>query len=90
EHRLFSFIRLNWRGRVLRTLETVVNCIANTRTEKGLTVKAELDTRSYPTGIHIDDETMARLDLIPGSFHGEWNDTIRPQSHDAAPVCSKT
>jgi hypothetical protein len=80
EHRLFSFISLNWRGRVLRTLETVVNCIANTRTEKGLTVKAELDTGSYPTGIPVDDETLAHLDLAPESFHGEWNYIIKPQS----------
>ncbi len=80
EHRLFSFISLHWRGRVLRTFETVVNCIANTRTEKGLTVKAALDTGSYPTGIHVDDETLARLALAPESFHGEWNYMIKPQS----------
>ena len=57
-----------------------MNGIANTRTEKGLTVKAELDTGSYPTGIHSDGETMARLVLVPESFHGEWNYTIKPQS----------
>ena len=79
EHRLFSFISLNWRGRVLRTFETVVNCIANTRTEKGLTVKAGLDTGSYPAGIPVDDDAMARLELAPESFHGEWNYTIKPQ-----------
>lgn len=78
EHRLFSFISLNWRGRALRTFETIVNCIANTRTVEGLTVRAGLDTQSYPTGIRIDNETMARLNLEPDVFHPEWNYVIHP------------
>lgn len=63
EHRLFAFISLNWRGRALRTYATIVNCIANTHTDAGLTVtvQAQLDTTVYPTRIRVDDGTMAGL-----------------------------
>ena len=71
---------MNWRGRVLRTIETLVNCIANTRTETGLTVQAGLDTGVYPTGRTVEPDTMARLNVTPEPFHGEWNYIIAPQS----------
>jgi hypothetical protein len=78
EHRLFSFITKNWRGRPLTSYEVIVNLIANTTTETGLTVKAVLDTNEYETGIEISDEQLANVKLTPAKFHGEWNYTIRP------------
>ena len=79
EHRLFSFITQNWRGKPLRSLQTIVNLISSTTTKTGLTVKAHLDTNQYETGIRVSDEEMARLRLFPHKFHGEWNYTVRPQ-----------
>ena len=79
EHRLFCHITKNWRGKPLRTFETVVNLIGNTRTTKGLRVKAKLDTKSYPTGIEITKKQMATLSLHPSDFHGEWNYELRPR-----------
>lgn len=79
EHRLFSVISMNWRGRVLRTIETLVQCIASTRTTKGLKVQAELDTTAYPTGQPVDPNVLARLNWVPENFHGEWNYVIAPQ-----------
>lgn len=78
EHRLFCFITKNWRGRPLTSYEVIVNLIANTTTETGLTVKAALDTNEYETGIEVTDEQLARIKLTPAKFHGEWNYTIRP------------
>jgi hypothetical protein len=83
EHRLFSFISLNWRGRPLRTLETVVNLIGHTTTKAGLIVTAQMDVGNYPLGIRISDEKMRELHLEPDKFHGEWNYTIRPRLADA-------
>jgi hypothetical protein len=79
EHRLFCFITKNWRGRPLTNYEVIVNLIANTTTESGLTVRAALDTNEYETGIEISDEELARVKLTPAKFHGEWNYTIRPR-----------
>ena len=79
EHRLFCFITKNWRGRPLTSYEVIVNLIANTTTETGLTVRAALDTNEYETGIEISDEQLARVKLTPAKFHGEWNYTIRPR-----------
>ena len=79
EHRLFSVISMNWRGRVFRTIETLVQCIGNTRTTKGLTVQAELATTAYPTGQAVDPNGLAHLYGVPENFHGEWNDVIAPQ-----------
>jgi hypothetical protein len=79
EHRLFSFITQNWRGRPLSSREAVVNLIAATRTDTGLVVEAALDTATYDTGIKVSDEEMARLNLERHSFHGEWNYTINPR-----------
>jgi hypothetical protein len=79
EHRLFSFITKNWRGRPLTSYQVIVNLIANTTTKAGLVVKAALDTSRYETGISVSDEELARVKIIPAKFHGEWNYTIRPK-----------
>jgi Rhodopirellula transposase DDE domain len=79
EHRLFCFITKNWRGRPLTSYEVIVNLIANTTTETGLTVRAALDTNEYETGIEVSDEQLASVKLTPAKFHGEWNYTIRPR-----------
>ncbi|MHB1787738.1 MAG: ISAzo13 family transposase [Acidimicrobiales bacterium] len=78
EHRLFSYITQNWRGRPLVSHEVVVNLIANTTTSTGLKVNAGLDTREYPTGIKVSDEELAAVNLSRDASHGEWNYTIRP------------
>jgi len=79
EHRLFSFITKNWRGRPLTSYQVIVNLIANTTTSTGLLVKAALDTNHYETGIEVSDEELARVKMTPATFHGEWNYTIRPK-----------
>lgn len=78
EHRMFSHITQNWRGRPLVSHEVIVNLIANTATQQGLTIQAELDTGTYPTGIKVSNEELAGVNLIPAGFHGEWNYTIAP------------
>jgi hypothetical protein len=79
EHRLFSAITQNWRGRPLISLETVVNLIGSTKTETGLKVKCDIDTSLYPTGFKVSDEQMDQLRIHPNDFHGEWNYTITPR-----------
>ena len=79
EHRLFSFITQNWRGRPLVSHQAVVNLIAATTTKTGLVVKAALDTHTYDTGVKVTDEEVARLRLAPHPFHGEWNYTLPPR-----------
>jgi hypothetical protein len=78
EHRLFSHITMNWRGRPLASHEVIVNSIAATTTRAGLTVHAELDPGSYPAGTEISDEQMATIPLARHRFHGDWNYTLRP------------
>ncbi len=78
EHRLFSFITKNWRGKPLTSFQVVVNLIANTRTEKGLSVKCELDERIYEKGITVTDEELSRINIKRDEFHGERNYTISP------------
>jgi transposase len=80
EHRLFSFITMNWRGRPLTDYVTVVNLIAATTTQTGLTVRARLDKNVYPRGIKVSKEELLKLCVIPHTFHGEWNYTIQPKS----------
>lgn len=80
EHRLFSFISLNWRGKPLTSHEVILQLIAGTTNRKGLSVHAELDTKTYPLGTKISDKELAGLNLIPNSFHGEWNYTIHPRT----------
>jgi len=79
EHRLFSHISMNWRGRPLESHETIVNLIAATTTRSGLTVKAELDQGTYPKGVKITDQQMAALPLERNDFHGDWNYTLRAE-----------
>jgi hypothetical protein len=78
EHRLFSFITINWRGKPLRSFRTIVQLIAATTTEAGLTVRAELDENKYPKGIKISDARLAAINLQRHAFHGDWNYTILP------------
>lgn len=79
EHRLFSFISQNWRGRPLLTHATVVDLIGATRTATGLRVRCVLDTHPYPPKISVSDEQMATLHLVRDDFHGDWNYTIKPR-----------
>lgn len=78
EHRLFSHITQNWRGRPLASHEVVVNLIAGTTTSTGLNVRCQLDTNSYPKGIKVPDEQFEQVNLVRKEFHGEWNYTISP------------
>lgn len=78
EHRLFSFISMNWRGKPLVSHETIVNLIAATTTRKGLKVRAELDTTHYPKGIKVTDKELDSVQIQRDEFHGEWNYSIRP------------
>jgi transposase len=79
EHRLFSFITKNWRGKPLVSYEVIVNLIANTRTEKGLRVECSIDLDSYEKGIKISNDEMLKLNIRTDEFHGEWNYTIAPK-----------
>ncbi len=79
EHRLFSYISINWRAKPLTSLETIIELISHTTTKEGLTVTAIVDTNSYPTGIKVTDAEMKTLNLLRDSFHGEWNYTIKPE-----------
>jgi len=80
EHRLFSFISQNWRGRPLLTHATVVQLIAHTRTAAGLTVRCMLDRRRYPSEVKVTDDQMERIRLRPHRFHGDWNYSIQPHA----------
>ncbi len=73
EHRLFSHITQNWRGRSLVSHEVVVNLIANTTTTAGLTVQCQLDTNKYPTGVKVSDAELNAVRLLRSKFHGDWN-----------------
>ena len=76
EHRLFSHITMNWRGRPLASHEIIVNSIAATTTRAGLSVAAELDTDTYDTGVRVSDQQMAALPLTRHDWHGDWNYTL--------------
>ena len=80
EHRLFSFITMNWRGEPLISHEVMLNLIANTKTKTGLSVKAELDKREYPKGIKVPDVEFAAINMVRDDFHGEWNYSISPRA----------
>ena len=79
EHRLFSFISLNWKGKPLVNYETVINLIGGTRTRTGLKVKAVLDTAQYETGVEISDEDIDQLKLKRHKLHPDWNYTLQPR-----------
>jgi hypothetical protein len=78
EHRLFSFITMNWRGRPLISHEVILKLIGATTTRTGLRVVAELDKGAYPTKVKVSEADFAALRLTPHEFHGEWNYTIAP------------
>jgi len=79
EHKLFCHITQTWRGKPLISRETVVELITSTMTKTGLTVRCELDTRTYPKGIKVSDAEMATLNIKGDTFHPEWNYTISPR-----------
>jgi hypothetical protein len=84
EHRLFSFISLNWRGRPLRTYETIVSLIANTTNRGGLVVRARLDRRKYPTGKKVSAKELSELKIVRDQFHGDWNYVIMPRKEPSS------
>ena len=79
EHKMFSYISMNWRGRPLVTHEVIVNLIANTTTNSGLQINAELNRNTYPTGIKVSDLEFESINIKRNEFHGEWNYIISPQ-----------
>ncbi len=84
EHRLFSFISMNWRARPLISYRVIVELIGATKTQTGLTVCCELDPASYPTGILVSDAEFNAINITRAEFHGEWNYTISPQHSTSA------
>ena len=78
EHRMFSFVSLNWRGKPLESLEVIINLIATTTTTTGLKVYARLDDRDYPKGVEVTDQQLAAVNITRHSFHGDWNYSITP------------
>jgi len=83
EHRLFSCISQNWRGKPLRSFETIVSLIAATTTSTGLKVHAELNTESYQPGLKVSDQELAQIKIRRDKFHGDWNYEIQPRSPSA-------
>jgi hypothetical protein len=80
EHRLFSFISQNWRGKTLVSHEVIIHLISATTTATGLAVKSKLDTNTYPAGLRVSDQQMAELQLRRDKFHGDWNYSLLPRS----------
>jgi len=80
EHRLFSYISQNWRGKPLVSHEVIISLISSTSTEKGLVVKCELDENKYFKGIKVSDEDLLKGNIERDDFHGEWNYTISPDT----------
>jgi len=78
EHRLFSFISQNWRGKPLTSHQVIVDLIACTKTKMGLKVNCQLDEKDYPVGIKVSDEEMSAINIVKSPFHGEWNYSIFP------------
>jgi Rhodopirellula transposase DDE domain len=88
QHRLFSFITQNWRAKPLLSYRVIVDLIGATTTTTGLTVRCELDDKSYPKGIVVSDEDMQNLNIQHADFHGEWNYTIAPSTQNIRAVDS--
>ena len=82
EHRLFSHITMNWRGRPLTSHEVIVQTIAATTTRTGLRVHAELDTNTYETGVRVSNRQMKALPLYRHDWHGDWNYRLRPEAYE--------
>src|SRR6202142_4024089 len=80
EHRLFSYITLNWRGKPLTSHQVIIDLIAGTTTTTGLTVKSKIDTNIYQKGLKVSDMQMAQLQLRREKFHGDWNYRLLPRS----------
>lgn len=80
EHRMFSHISMNWRGKPLISHEVIVNLIANTTTKTGLRIEAEIDANLYPKGLRVTDQELQKINIQKADFHGEWNYTILPSS----------
>ena len=80
EHRMFSQISQNWRGRPLESLAVIVNLIAATTTKSGLTIQCQLDFNQYPKGIKVSDDELASVNIVADEFHPNWNYTILPQT----------
>jgi len=80
EHRLFSFISINWRAKPLTSLETIIELLSHTKTDQGLRVTAIIDKNIYPIGVKVTDEEMKKINITRDEFHGDWNYTIKPQS----------
>ena len=80
EHRLFSHISINWRGRPLTSVELIVRLIGATTTQSGLVVRADVDTGKYPIGVKVSDDELAAVRCVPDPFHGEWNYRIKPSA----------
>jgi hypothetical protein len=78
EHRMFSFVSLNWRGKPLESLEVIVSLIAGTTTNMGLKIYAQLDDRVYEKGVEVSDQQLAAVNITRHAFHGDWNYTITP------------
>ncbi len=78
EHRMFSFVSLNWRGKPLESLEVIINLISATTTNTGLKVYAQLDDRVYEKGVEVSDEQLDAVNIARNAFHGEWNYEITP------------
>jgi hypothetical protein len=81
EHRLFSFISQNWRAQPLVSYRVIVELISATTTKTGLTVRCELDTGQYPSGIVVSDAEMATINIKRAEFHSDWNYTISPNTY---------
>ena len=88
EHRLFSFISMNWRAKPLVSYRVIIDLIGATTTEAGLTVRCELDTNLYPKGITVADREIAAINMLRDDFHAEWNYTIRPCTDKSQSVVS--
>ena len=86
EHRLFSFISMNWRAKPLVSYRVIVDLISATTTDTGLTVRCELDANPYPKGIAVSDQEMAAINITRADFHGEWNYTIQPSNRSNTAV----
>jgi hypothetical protein len=89
EHRLFSFISMNWKAQPLVSYRVIVDLIAATTTTTGLTVRCELDDNDYPKAIVVSDQQMADLNITRDAFHGEWNYTIHPAIFSVGSVNSR-
>ena len=86
EHRLFSFITMNWRAKALVSYQVILDLISATTTETGLKVICELDNRPCPKGIVVSDEELATINIVRADFHGEWNYTIKPSNRSDGAV----